>query len=161
MAVSDLIYRLTGGGGNADPNASLGGATSSVAVSGTPMNNLFDDVDAGEAAGGDSEYRAISIVNTGGTPVTNVSMYLSVETPSASTDLQFWLEGVDPVAPLSVVNESTAPAGSTFQKYTSGAKLSIGTINAGSYARVWIKRIVNAACPSSSNDQGTITVEGA
>jgi len=161
MAVSDLQFRLTGGSSNTVPNASLGGGMSTTQVSGIAMNNLFDDVAAGEAASGDTEYRAISILNTGGTAVTNVSIYLSAETTSGSTDIEMALEGIDVGSPLTVADESTPPAGQTFGKRTAGAKLAIGTLNAGSNARVWLKRIVTAACPSLSNDQGTITVEGA
>jgi len=47
---------LTGGAGNSDPNASPGGEMSANQISGTPMNNLFDNVTADEAAAGDVEY---------------------------------------------------------------------------------------------------------
>ena len=39
-----LEYFLTGGAANADPDASLGGDTSSVNVNSTALNNLFDNV---------------------------------------------------------------------------------------------------------------------
>ncbi len=53
---SSLQILLTGGAGNSDPNASPGGEMSANQISGTPMNNLFDNVTADEAAAGDVEY---------------------------------------------------------------------------------------------------------
>jgi len=60
-----LELRLTGGADNDDPDASLGGVASSEEVSGTPLNNLFDDITPAEAEAGCTEYRAISIYNSG------------------------------------------------------------------------------------------------
>ena len=55
MAV-DLEYRLSGGAANSDPILSIGGAMSSVEVTGS---TLFDTVSSAEAAAGDTEYRCV------------------------------------------------------------------------------------------------------
>lgn len=151
-----LVYRLTGGASNSDPNASLGGASSSVAVSGTAMNNLFDDVAEGEASAGDTEYRAIDVRNTGDATATVVKIYMSVETTSASTQIDMGIEASPLGSTTSIADESTAPAGVTFAHYNSGSQLSLPDIAAGTYCRVWLRRVVSAAAGNTSNDQGTI-----
>lgn len=52
-----LVFRLTGGASNSDPDASLGGVMSNTEISGTALNNLFDDVSPDEATSGSTEYR--------------------------------------------------------------------------------------------------------
>ena len=55
---TDIQYRLSGGSGNTDVNASLGGVKSSTSV-GTGLHNLFDVVSSAEASSGDTEYRCV------------------------------------------------------------------------------------------------------
>jgi hypothetical protein len=73
ITTSDLLFKLsikTGSAGNSaaqpDPNASLGKYISTTQLSGTALNNLFDDVSGDENAGLDVEYRAIFIHNNHG-----------------------------------------------------------------------------------------------
>ena len=66
MAVTP-VWMHSGAGSNADPNADLGGAISSAAVSATKLNNVFDDTTGDEAAAGHTEYRCQYIKNTGAT----------------------------------------------------------------------------------------------
>jgi hypothetical protein len=63
MAAS-IVFRLSGGAGNTDPAASLGGVMSSTAVG---SNTLFDTVSAAEALSGDTEYRCYYVKNTNAT----------------------------------------------------------------------------------------------
>lgn len=49
----DILYKLSGGSGNSDPNASLGGVISTT----TASTNVYDDVGSAEAIAGDIEYR--------------------------------------------------------------------------------------------------------
>jgi len=157
MAAS-LEWHLTGGAANSDPDLSLGGTHSSVTISGTAMNNLFDNVSAAEATAGDNEYRALDLKNTGDATATGVEIYMSTETSSGDTSLDFWAEATADTT-TSVANESTAPGGSSFSHYTTGSRLSTIDIPAGSYVRVWFKRIVSAAATNTANDSGTFTVE--
>ena len=156
---SALIWRLTGGASNSDPNASLGGARSSNAISGTAMNNLFDNVTAAEATAGDSEYRALDLYNSGDAASSGTELYMSTPTSSPSTELQFGLEASPINSTTSIANESTAPAAVSFANYTTGSRLTIPTIAAGSACRVWFKRVVSAGAPNTASDSGTFTVE--
>ena len=154
-----LALHLSGGASNADPSLSLGGVSSSVAISGTPANNLFDDVAPAEATAGDVEYRAIDIKNSGDAAALVVKAFMDPETSSASTALDFGI-GASPVgSTLSIANESTAPASITFAHYTTGSKLTIPDIPAGNYARLWVRRTVTAGAVNAATDSGTINVE--
>ncbi|WP_035216982.1 hypothetical protein [Desulfobulbus elongatus] len=154
-----LIWRITGGADNNDPYASLGGVRSSNIVSEIALNNLFDDVSPAEASAGDTEYRAIDLYNSGDAPATGVVLYNSAETSSAGTTLDFGIEASPIDSTTSIANESTAPIGVSFSHPTSDSKLSIPNIAAGSGARVWVRRVVDAATANTSNDQGTFTIE--
>lgn len=61
---ADVKFFLSGGAGNSDPNASLGGVMSSTEVVDNTLHNLFDYVSGTEAGAGDTEYRAIYLKNT-------------------------------------------------------------------------------------------------
>jgi hypothetical protein len=55
ITASDLQTRLSGGGANADPNASLGGVMSSTAWAGGVLHDLFDVVTGDENAASEVE----------------------------------------------------------------------------------------------------------
>lgn len=158
IASSDIVYRLSGGAANADPNASLGGAKSSVAVG----SNLFDDVSSAEAAAGDVEYRCFYIHNGHGSlSYLSAKIWIEVNTPSASTDVAIGLgtAGLN-ATEQTVANENTAPTAVTFTSPTNFAGgLSLGTIPAGQHFSVWVRRTVSAAA-SSAADGFTIRVQG-
>lgn len=156
---STLVWRLTGGAANSDPNASLGGTRSSNTISGTAMNNLFDNVTAAEASAGDTEYRALDLYNSGDAASSGTELYMGTPTSSTSTELQFGIEASPIDSATSIADESTAPAAVSFAAYTTGSRLSIPAIAAGSGCRVWIKRIVSASAPNTASDSGTISVE--
>lgn len=154
MAAS-IQLRLTGGAGNSNPNASLGGVMSSVQVSGTPMNNLFDNVSPEEAAAGDVEYRAIDLYNDGDAAATEVRAYLDPVTTSPKTEVDLGLDATT----QTVGNEGTAPGGVSFSHYTSGNKLSITDIAASSSKRLWLRRTVTEGAANLNNDTCTLKVE--
>jgi len=157
---ASLQMRLTGGSSNSDPDLALGGVSSSNQLSATALHNLFDQVSSAEALAGDTEYRALDIYNAGDATAASVEMYMSVETPSSKSSLDFGKV----TSPLndteSIADESTAPVGTgiTFAHYTSGSKLSLPDIPAGQYCRIWFKRIIQAAAVNVASDLGTITV---
>jgi len=154
-----LDYHLTGGASNSDPNASLGGVRSSVTVSGTALNNIFDNVTPGEATSGDMEYRAIDVFNSGDASSTSTEGFMGPETTSTDTQLDFGLEASPIDSTLSIADESTPPAAVTFAHHLTGSRLTFPDIPIGSYARLWIRRVVSAAALNDPNDQGTINVE--
>jgi len=59
----DVDLYLSGGAGNSDPNASLGGVISSTAITDDSLHNIFDYVSGSEASAGDDEVRAIYVKN--------------------------------------------------------------------------------------------------
>lgn len=154
---ASLQFRLTGGASNSDPNASLGGVASTVQISGTPLNNLFDNVAAAEAVAGDVEYRALSLHNAGDATATAVKIWIDSDTTSPNTEIDLALDS----GTQSIANENTAPSSPalTFSHPNSGAKLSISDIAAGGAQRVWIKRTVTAGAGNLANDSTTIKVE--
>lgn len=81
---TDIQYRLSGGAGNSDPAASLGGAKSSVTAT-----NYFDDVSSAEATSGDVEYRCIYVHNNHGTlTLIGSKIWIQTNTPSSDTTVE-------------------------------------------------------------------------
>lgn len=158
ILTTDIKYKLSGGAANADPLASIGGTKSSVDSGAT----IFDDVSSGEATSGDVEYRCIYILNTHATlDYQTAKVWIQAQTPSADTDVAIGLAAAGlNAAETAVANENTAPAGVTFSAPSSFAGgLSLGTIPAGQYYGVWVRRTVNAAAASAS-DSFTLRVQG-
>lgn len=60
---TDLVLVYSGGSFNGDPNLSLGGDPSSIAIPYNSLNNLFDDVDEEEAEIGITDYRCVYFFN--------------------------------------------------------------------------------------------------
>ena len=158
-----LEFRLTGGGSNSDPDASLGGAMSSNQLSATAMNNLFDNVTPTEASDGDVEYRAIDIYNSGDEAAISGEIYMDTETSSADSQLDFYNDGTTHDGSDqgdTIADESTEPDGASWSHYTSASKLALPTSIAASEAtRLWIRRTISAAATNTANDQCTIAVE--
>ena len=157
---TDIVYRLSGGSGNTDPNASLGGVKSSTAI-GTGLHNLFDLVGSAESSAGDSEYRCFYVHNAHATlTMQNSVIWIQSNTTSADTSIEIAL-GSSAVngTEQTVANESTTPTGVTFSSPANqGAALSIGNIPPGEHKAIWVKRIVNAGAAAFNNDTATIRV---
>lgn len=62
----DIDFHLSGGTGNSDINASLGGQQSNTEITDATVENLFDNVTGDESAAGDIEYRCMYIRNAHG-----------------------------------------------------------------------------------------------
>jgi hypothetical protein len=160
---SDIKYRLSGGASNSDPNASLGGAKSSVAVTNNSLHNLFDVVGPSESTAGDTEYRCFYVHNGHATlTLQNAKVWIQTNTPAAGTNVQIGLgsaavNGTEP----SVADESTAPGSVTFSTPASeGAALAIGDLAPGAHKAIWVKRIVSAGATSFSADSVVLRVKG-
>lgn len=163
VASTDIKLYLSGGSGNTDPNASIGGAISTTQVSATALNNLFDNVSDAEALAGDTNYRCVFVKNTHATDaLTAAKAYILSNTPSSDTTDTI---GLDPAglsaAAATPANEATAPSGVTFVAAANLAgALSIGTMAAGVYQAIWIKRVVSAAASPVSTDPMTLRITG-
>lgn len=154
-----LRLQYTGGASNSNGNASLGDGHSSVELSVTAMNNLFDDVSPSEASAGDTEYRALDVTNSGDATAAAVVFYMDPETTSAFSQVDAGVEA-SPVGSTTVIDdEATAPAGVTFGHYSSASRLSLPDIPAGGYCRLWLRRVVSAGAGNTPSDSGSLNIE--
>lgn len=159
---SDIVLRLSGGGGNTSGDASLGGAISSTSAPST-LNGLFDAVSGAEATSGDTEYRCVYVKNNNGS-LTLVAPYIWVQTNTPSTDTTIAIglgtAAVD-ATEQTITDESTAPSGVSFSSPASyAAGLAITDLAAGSYKAIWIRRTVTAGASAYANDTFTLRVQG-
>lgn len=152
--------RLSGGSGNTDPNASLGGAISSTAVTDNTINNVWDNVSGDETSAGDVEYRCVYIRNSHATLTAySAKIWIDTNTSSASTTVDIGL-GSSAVngTEQTVANESSAPSAVSFTEPGVGTELSIGDIPAGEHKAVWIRRTVTAAGSATDDDTYILSV---
>lgn len=163
IASTDIDFRLSGGGSNSDPNASLGGVKSSVEIVDSTVQNLFDNVSGAEAEAGDTEYRCFYVHNSHATlTLQNAVAWIQTNTPSTSTVINI---GAGTAAinatEQTVANESTAPTGVTFSAAANeGAAISLGNIPAGQHKAIWVRRVVSASATAYDNDGATIRIKG-
>lgn len=166
IASSDIVFRLSGGGTNTDPDAALGGAMSTQAgglITSAQLNNLFDDVSGDESSAGDTEYRCMYVENNHGS-LTLSAIKAWISAASASADSEYAI-GLDPAGvngtATTIANESTAPTGVTFSRPTDKAGgLTIADLTAGSQAAIWVRRVITASASAANSDGPTIRVEG-
>ena len=153
----DIVYRLSGGAANSDPNASLGGVKSSVAAG----SNLFDAVTSAEASAGDIEYRCFYIHNAHATlTMLTPKIFIPTNTSSPDTTLDIGV-GTSAVnaTEQTVANENTAPSGVTFSAPTDYASgVALGDIPSGQHRAVWLRRTVTASA-ASATDTSSIRVQ--
>lgn len=163
IVAGDIDFRLSGGAANSDPNASLGGAKSSVEITDASLHNLFDIVSSTEANDGDIEYRCFYVHNSHATlTLQGARVWIQTNTPSTDTVVAIALagEGVNGTAET-VANESTAPVGETFSSPTDYAGgLVIGDIPPGQHMAIWVRRTVSAAASAYTSDSVVIRVQG-
>jgi hypothetical protein len=155
IIASELELRLSGGAGNTDVNASLGGAKSSTAVTDNVLNNLWDNISGTESSAGDTEYRCVYIHNADGAiTAENVRIYISTDTTSATEEVDIGLgTAAINATEQTVANESTAPSGVTFSHPTDYAGgLASANIPPGQHRSVWIRRVVDAATAAKNNN---------
>lgn len=159
---ADIKFYLSGGAGNSDPNASLGGAISTTEVSGTALHNLFDLVSGAESTSGDTEYRGIYVKLTHGTLTLQAAkLWLESEVAlGAGVAIALAGEGVNATMET-IADENTAPAGESFTSpATKGTGLSLGNIAAGQRYGIWVRRVVPPATAAQAADGVTLRVEG-
>lgn len=161
IIATDIKFYLSGGASNANVNAALGGAKSSVALVDNSLNNLFDDVTGAEHAAGDTNYRCIFVKNDSAETAKNVKVYIQTNTPATDDVVHI---GKDLSAPSdtadTIADEATAPdpavTFSTADGYANA--LDIGTLTAGQSAAIWVKRIVSAGATAQANNSVVIKV---
>lgn len=163
IVAGDIDFLLSGGGSNADPDASLGGAISSTEITDASLHNLFDVVGSAEASAGDVEYRCMYVKNSHATlTLSNAVVWIQTQTPSDDTAIAIALagEGVNGTAET-IADESTAPAGESFTAPANeGAALAIGDIPPGEHQAIWVRRTVSAAASAYTGDSVVLRVKG-
>lgn len=156
IVASDIKFRLSGGGSNSDPAASLGGAMSSVEVN---ASTLWDAVSSAEAAAGRTEYRCVYVLNSHATLTALADkIWLAANTPSTDTTLDIGL-GTSAVSGTeqTVANETTAPTGVSFSAAaTEGAALTVGDLAPGAWKALWLRRTVNAGAAGPVTETATL-----
>lgn len=160
IVAGDIQIFLSGGAGNSDPNASLGGIISATQLVDNNLHNLFDVVGSAEASAGDTEYRCVYVKNNHGTLTwQNVVAWISTQS-TAAIAIALAGEGLNGTAET-VADESTAPAGESFTSPTTeGGGLSLGNMAAGDVYPIWIRRTVTAAQSALSNDTAVLSLKG-
>lgn len=162
---ANLVYYLSGGTNNSNPNASLGGVRSTTTVGGG-INNLFDDVTGTESTAGMVDYRCIYFRNqdSDADGLMNPVVWISSNTPSSSSEIYIGIgSGGKNATAVTIANELTAPAGVSFSyPSTKGTALALPSqpYVQNDYVAIWIKRVITALAPSASSDPATIRVEG-
>lgn len=105
-------------------------------------------VDTAESAAGSTIYRAIAIYNAGAWPIGEVKVWIAGEPDD--TTLAVAAETPSSDAIELVANETTAPTGPTFSTPANeGAALAIGTIPAGQWRGLWIRRVIDSSAAAA------------
>jgi len=168
ISETDIQYRLSGGAVNSNPNTSLGGAMSSVAVVSATTNNLFDNVSGSEVIVGDIEFRCFYVRNNNaGAILFSPVVWIVSNTPSPHDEIDI---GLDPAGTgdgstsgvaTSVANEDSAPSGVVFSRpATKAVGLSIGGLLPGRGRAIWVRRTVGTGAAAVDGNTATIRVEG-
>jgi len=172
----DIVFYYTGSAtGPSDNTLSLGGTISAYTIPDATANNVFDDVTGDESASGDTEYRAIAVKDTNSSyDMLNTKVWIEGYTraTSGADTIYFALEnpGGSPASIQTIENESTAPDENKFTVKTGAtvswteegspsSTLEFGTVNAGEWFGIWLKRVVPADASAYSNRSVTIKVQ--
>lgn len=159
IVATDLITRLSGGSGNSNPNASLGGALSSTAWAGGVLHDLFDAVSALENAASNDDYRAIYVLNNHASLTAyGVTVYLSDQVAGGATLAIAVADEAKNTAIETVADADTPPVGPSFSSPTTQETgISLGDLGPGEYRGLWLRRTA-ANTAAVSNDGGELTI---
>jgi len=158
----DKFY-LSGGAGNTDIAASLGGAISQTEITSNSLHNLFDLVSSDEATSGDVEFKCFYVKNNNTTlTLSNAKVWINANIVGGEVFIDIGLgpSAINNVEQL-ISNESSIPSGVVFTKPTSKATgLDIGNIIPGGTKAIWVRRTVNADSSAVNNSSATIGFGG-
>jgi len=164
IASSELLFCLSGGVANSDPNASIGGIKSATTITDGVLNNLWDDVSAAEASAGDVEYRGILLMNTNTTlTLSNARVWISATTSAPGDEWAITTDSFNTNTANSMsscTDENSAPAGADGTWAAYGTTLTLGEIGPTKSWGIWIRRSVSAAATSYASNSASITWDG-
>lgn len=141
-----------------DSPSSDGGDISSDEIVDAVLNNLFEDVPGDDTVAGVTNYKKIFIKNTNpDTQLQGTKVWIDAFTDSEYDEIHISscsnLTGSDPVAD-----------GQNYVQPDSEGHvdvLDLGDLNAGDYAAVWIKRVVDSGAELYDNNSCKLKVFGA
>ncbi len=146
------------GGVQADPQASLGKFASTTQAATNISNNLFGAVSATGVTAGQTDYRCVAVANLS---TVDTALSAAVYISDAAGGGRYSL-GLDPMGVVdlasaaaqgaSIASGLVAPAGVSFSDPTAAAPLSIGNIPPQKCVLVWVRCVIAAGTPGTSND---------
>jgi len=170
VTVVPKLY-LSGGATNADPSLSIGGAMSSIPVSASKLNNLFDDISGDEAAAGRVDYRMVYCENGGDIDWIDPVAWLGYQprnpdspfTPNgAGVRFGFAYLGKN-AEETATLDDTTAPDHVVFDgpstKLT-GTALPTPDYEAGDYIGIWVEYTTPEGQGYDSGADWSLTIEG-
>lgn len=173
--MANIVLRLSTGNAAstnlANQNASLGGKPAASGTGNTQitipensfiMNILYDNITSSENMAEVPEYRCVYIDNSA--TGSNQSAFLGSKIyVSGSTYAEFQLGKVAAKNTDAgvIANETTAPAGITFETYNRDNKMVIGDLLPGERYAIWIKRTPkNIGGAGSTQESLDLVIEG-
>ena len=153
-----LTFYFTGG----ESASSVLGGNIGEALTET-QGAVFPDVILADAVTGITHYACIAMKNTGSTTINNAGIYISSNVQGSQTYIALGLAAkgtaAAPTTEQTIASAVTAPTGAlVFQKPSfSYSPLSIGSLAAGQYKYLWLKRVVAANQAGSPLDYFIIT----
>lgn len=145
-------------GAQADPQASLGKFASTTQVVHNASNNLFGAVSAAGVTVGQSDYRCVAVANLS---AVDTALSAAIYATDAAGGGRYSL-GLDPAGVVdlasavaqgaSIASAFVAPAGVSFSDPTAAAPLSIGNIPPQKCILVWVRCVIAAGTPGTTND---------
>lgn len=133
----------------------IGGAIG-AALTDDALNNLWADVSSAEATSGSTKYRCTYVKNTHASlSVANVKVQIDTDPAESNWEIGLGAAGKNGTE-TEVADEDTAPGGVSFGT----GSISLGTLAAGDYYPIWIKRIVPAGAGAATPDSGVLRILG-
>jgi len=148
-----VVFRLSGGQLNTDPNGSLGGIMSNTAYVTDTLENVFDNITRNEALIGRTEFRCIYILNTGGGHISGAIAEVKINPPltlfSVGLDPAGKGDGINRGVATSIATEDAIPTGVKFFGEDTASsdgpfdtvKLPLGLLKANEAVAIWFKRV--------------------
>jgi hypothetical protein len=149
-----FTVRLSGGAGNTNPAASIGGAISSTSAGA----NIWDNVTNPERTAGLVDYRLLYVKNDD-TSDANVTAYLPITAETGRA----WAIGLATqavgVTVPAISNDTTAPSGVSFSSPSNAGSGLTFVVPAGSYRGLWFRRTTSSGAPVDPTNFGKIRLE--
>ncbi len=153
--LSSIVFTSTNLALNHSGASDIGGAIGAELTDDT-LNNIWDDVASGDADAGDTEFRCTYVKNTHATlSVLNVAVEIDTDPTESNWEIALGAAGKNGTE-TEVANEDTAPATPVFGT----TALDLGTLAAGDFFPIWIKRIVTAGAGAATPDTGKLRILG-